>query len=143
MRKIFIMLLVVPILLTGCLNGNKDFETTCSKSEESEGFVEQVNYKIYSNNSNNITKVVETHTLTYNNEYGKVTFDAAKQSLKSYGESKKFEVEVIKDSETQYEVSFTLNISKFKDSELKEMNFKRYYYDQMNVYKQDMTCSKR
>ena len=142
MKKI-IALLFVPILLTGCLNGNKDFETSCSKTEESEGFIEQINYKIYSNNSNNITKVVETYNLTYNNEYGKTTFDAAKQSLKSYGESKQFTVEVIKDSEKEYEVNFTLNISKLKDSELKEMNFKRYYYDQMNVYKQDMTCSKR
>ena len=145
MKRLIVILSI--FLLAGCsINGNKDFETICRKSEVSSGvgLSEDISYHIYYNYNNNITKVIEKHILLFNSEVGsKTTFDSAKEALKSYGNSnKKFIINVIKDNERQYEIDFVLNISSLKDSQLKEMNFKRYYYDQMNVYKKDMTCTK-
>lgn len=138
MKKVIIVLSI--FLLTGCINGNKDFEASCTKSESSEGFVENISFKIYFNSSYNITKLIEKYNIKYSNEMGKQSFEASKLALNSYSKTKKYTVNVIKDTKEEYEVDLVLDVKKMSDEELKKIGLKRYYYDQKNIYSEDMTC---
>ena len=142
MKKLFILLLPI-ILLTGCINGNRDFETICRKSESSDGFNEDISYKIFSNSDNSITKLVETYELSYEigSSLGKSAFDASKSALNSYGHSNKYVVDVVEDKENKYKISFTLNVSELTDEQLG--NIDRDFEKQKKIYEQDMTCSKK
>ena len=144
MKRVFIFLLPI-LLLTGCVNGNRDFETVCEKKEKSEGFNENISYKIYSNSDNSITKIIETYELTYdeNSKYGKSAFDGAKIAINSYGQSKKYEINVLEDKQDKYIISFTLDVTNLSDEELKNININRDFNKQKNIYSQDMTCGKK
>ena len=143
MKKLIVLL--VPFILTGCVNGNRDFETVCEKKEKSEGFNENISYKIYSNSDNLITKIIETYELTYdeNSKYGKSAFEGSKIAINSYGKSKKYDINVLEDKEDKYIISFTLDISNLTDEELKNININRDFPKQKSIYSQDMTCGKK
>lgn len=138
MKKV--VLITMFLLLTGCMNGNRDFETICNKKEESQGFIYNKSYKIYSNSDNEITKIIEIHKLEYTNDLGKSSFDASKLSLNSYAKTKDFEMKIIKDLDNIYEVNFVMEIDKLNDDELEKISIKRNYQNQLKEYKKDMKC---
>ena len=143
MKKIIIFLL--PILLTGCVNGNRDFETICRQNTTANGFTNSINYKIYSNSEHEITKLVETYELSYeDNTLGKSSFDAVKSSLNSYGQSRNCTINVIEDSKNKYVVSFTFDIKNLSDEYLSTiLKLNRDFYKQKGIYEENMTCSKK
>ena len=138
MKKIFLVLAI--LLITGCVNGNRDFETICTKREESSGFILSKTNKIYFNSDNLITKIIEIYNLTYSDDMGKQSFIASKKSLDSYSKSKNYNVKITKDFEKEYEISLTLDINKISEEELNNYNIKKNYYDQIKTYKIDMKC---
>lgn len=138
MKKIFLILAV--LLFSGCVDGNRDFETICTKREESKGFVVNKTNKIYFNSDNDITKIIEIYNLNYIDEEGSQAFLASKKSLDSYSKTKKYEVKITKDLENVYEIELILDISKISEEELENYGIKKNYYDQIKTYKNDMKC---
>ena len=146
MKKL--ILVITILLLTGCVDGNKDFEVTCNKKEQINDFIEDISYKIYFNYENNITKLIETHSLKYTDS--KEYFDSAKSALNSYNNTINYTKEILKDNLNEYEVSYIFDIDKLSDKQIEDINsyqnhikIKRNYYDQVNIYKDNnIICSK-
>ena len=138
MKKIVLILII--LLFTGCVNGNRNFETICNKKTESRGFIVNRTNKIYFNSDNLITKIIEIYNLKYTDDLGKQSFIASKKSLDDYSKTKKYNVKITKDLESEYEIKLTLNVDEISDSELENYEIKRNYYDQIEEYKLDMKC---
>lgn len=139
MKKIILFLIIV--LVSGCsLNGNKDFEAVCTKKEESNGFTNEKVITIYFNDTNNIKKLTENYKYSYTNEIGKSSFLGAKLALSSNINNNYIE-EIVKDEENNYEVVYTLDVENLDDEELKKLNLRRNYYDQVREYKKNMICN--
>ena len=138
MKKVITLLFI--LLLTGCINGNRDFEAICTKQEQSTGFVEDISYKIYYNSKYNITKIIEKYNFKYSDDYGKQSFEASKLALKSYSKTKNYIVNTIKDTNQEYEIDLVLEVNKLTDEELKKIGVERYFYNQKNIYAKEMTC---
>ncbi len=136
-----IILLISVLLLSGCLNGNRDFETICTKEETSEGFIEKISYKIYSNSDNEITKIVETYNLKYSNDLGYQTFNAAKISLDSYSKTKNYNISTKKNTNNEYELELELDVKNLTDQQLEKYDIRRGYKNQLNVYRKEMKCN--
>lgn len=135
MKKILLVFCI--LLLSGCVNGNRDFETICVKEEKSNGLTFNQELKIYFNSDNIITKTIDTYDYKYTDLN---TFNAVKLSLDSFVKNKKYmNEEVLIDSDDEYKVTYIINYDDLKESDLNILGFDRNYYNQIKKYS-DMEC---
>lgn len=134
MKKI--MLLLVSLLLTGCIQ-NEDFAKTCTKTIKSENLKDtQSIYVTYDSNDKVKSAIV---TKTYKGDSD--TIEMIKESSKTYNEryanNSNIKITVSKDTNNTYQLKYYLDVPNLKESTLDQFNLKKNSIKFLNKMKNE------
>lgn len=144
MKKIII--LILPLLLTGCFGkaGKGYLTDTCTKTEESNGFKSSESYVIdFKGDDITNVKIINNYEVT--NDIGVNSLKAIKQTLISYNKSIKnmegVTINIIEDNDKNIVIEYNIDYSLVSEENLEFFKLVKDYNTQINKLKElKMEC---
>lgn len=144
MKKILI--LIIPLLLTGCFGGAGQgyLTNTCIKEEFSDGFKSTVIY-VVDFKSDDINHVKITNSYESSNDNGKLSLNAVKETVRNYNQKVKnmkgVTITIVEDTDSKALIDYDIDYSLISDDDLKFFELVDDYNTQINKLKEkNMEC---